>query len=245
MIWLFAGSGLTKLALAAGGSALLAGPLNSPKTWVFGHSPYAPSAVIHLASTANVDRLPQLPAGGVIVDLENWPRTPQPQRQDPFAAYRRAAEIAKAHRQWIVATPATDLVRSVDPSYRGKMYPEFIRLHLAERIAPYAKVYEIQAQGAERNPALYRSFVAAVSQQARKAHPGITVLAGLSTSPGGRPVPATVLERDIARTRELVAGYWINIPQAGKTCPHCGKAHPEVAVRVLQAEFRNGERSRK
>lgn len=237
MIWLFAGSGLTKLAVAVGGSALLAGPLNSPQTWIFGQSAYAPSAVTHLTSTTNVDRLSRLPAGGVIVDLENWPRTPLPQRRDPVEAYRRAAEIAKKHHQWLVATPATDLVRSIDPDYRGKIYPKFVKLHLAERIAPYARVYEIQAQGAERNPALYRSFVVEVSQQVRQAHPGITVLAGLSTNPGGRPVPASVLERDIALTRGTVAGYWMNIPQAGRACPRCGKAHPEIAVQVLKTEL--------
>jgi hypothetical protein len=32
MIWMFAGGGLTKLALAAGGAALLAEPLNNEDT---------------------------------------------------------------------------------------------------------------------------------------------------------------------------------------------------------------------
>jgi len=238
MIWLFAGSGLTKLALAAGGAALLSGPLNTAQTWVSGQSPYTPSAAAHLASTTNVDQLPRLPAVGVIVDLEDWPLTPASQSQDPVGAYRRAAEVGRAYHQWLLATPATDLVRSVDPGYRGKIYPEFVRLRLAARIAPYASVYEIQAQGLERNPTLYRSFVADVSQQVRMAHPGIAVLAGLSTNPGGHPVPASVLERDIALTKGLVSGYWLNIPQAGKACPRCGQAHPEIAVRLLDAELK-------
>ena len=40
MIWMFAGSGLSNLALAAGGAALLAGPLNNANAWVTGHSLY-------------------------------------------------------------------------------------------------------------------------------------------------------------------------------------------------------------
>ena len=238
MIWLFASSGLTKLALAAGGAVLLSDPLNNAQTWVSGRSPDTPPLVTHLASTANVDRISRLPAGGVIVDLENWSMTPLSQRQKPVGAYRRASELAKHHHQWLVATPATDLVRSVDPGYRDKIYPEFIQMQFAAHIAPYVSVYEIQAQGAERDPALYRSFVADICKQARRTHPGITVLAGLSTNPGGRTVSPSVLERDITLTKGLVSGYWMNIPQAGMACPRCGQAHPAIAVRVLHAELK-------
>ncbi|MDD3761605.1 MAG: hypothetical protein PHO57_12395 [Acidithiobacillus sp.] len=108
---------------------------------------------------------------------------------------------ASHYPQRIIATPATDLVRSVDSSYRGTLYPEFSRLRLAARIAPYVQTYEIQAQGAERNPKRYAWFVKAVAHQVRMAHSGITVLAGLSTNPGGRPVPAATLRQDIALTR--------------------------------------------
>jgi hypothetical protein len=81
----------------------------------------------------------------VVVDLENRPYTPRWQQERPIAAYQKA-DGAKQREQWIMATPATDLVRSMDPKYRGKIYPEFVRLHLARKIAPYAQVYEIQAQ---------------------------------------------------------------------------------------------------
>ena len=242
MIWLFAGSAVTKLALAAGGAALLSGPLNSPQTWISGRSPDAPPLATRLASTANVNRLSRLPSGAVVVDLENWSQTPVSQRENPVGAYRLAAEIAEYRHQWLVATPATDLVRSVDPSYRGKIYPEFVRLRLAARIAAYVPVYEIQAQGAENNPTLYRSFVADISRQVQQAHPGITILAGLSTNPDGHVVAASVLERDIALTKGLVSGYWMNIPQAGKACPRCGQAHPEIAVQVLDAELTDSQR---
>lgn len=50
MIWLFAGSAVTKLALTAGGAALLSGPLNSPQTWISGRSPDTPPLATRLAS---------------------------------------------------------------------------------------------------------------------------------------------------------------------------------------------------
>ncbi len=234
MIWMFAGSGLTKLALAVGGATLLAGPLNSADTWVTGNSPYLPSAATRLAYTANADRVKIANREGVVVDLENWPYTPRWQREHPVAAYRIAEASAKQRGQWIVATPATDLVRSIDPRYRGKIYPEFVRLHLAQKIAPYAKVYEIQAQGAERNPVLYRRFVREIAAQVRAGNPHARILAGLSTNPGGRTVSVSVLYRDIQETRSILSGYWMNIPQAGGACPRCGQAMPEIAVRLLE-----------
>jgi hypothetical protein len=83
MIWMFAGSGLTKLALAAGGVALLAGPLNNANTWVTGHSPYLPSAATRLSYTANANQVKNAYRKGVVVDLENWPYTPRWQRDQP------------------------------------------------------------------------------------------------------------------------------------------------------------------
>lgn len=241
---MFAGSGLTKLALAAGGAALLSGPLSSPETWVIGRSPYTPPAATRLVGTANLASLSRLDnAKGIVLDIEDWPLTPRRQREDPVAAYRRAFSITQKNHQFLVATPATDLVHSVEPQYHGPIYPEFLRLGLAEKIASSCKVYEIQAQGAERNPSLYAYFVKEVAAQIRDAHPDVVLLAGLSTNPGGHPVPARVLEKDVQATREIVAGYWLNIPQAGKACPRCGKAHPEIAVSLLNNEFKKMHRA--
>ncbi|MDD3760577.1 MAG: hypothetical protein PHO57_07065 [Acidithiobacillus sp.] len=237
MIWLFAGSSITKLALVAGGVALLAGPLNGNQTWVAGQSRYMPPKAIRLASTANVNRLHRLPNGGVVVDLECWPMTPKAQQRHPVAAYRKAAILAAKRRQWLVGTPATDLVHSVDPAYRGKLYSEFLRLDLAGRIAPFVSVYEIQAQGLERNPARYAWFVRQVAAQVHAGNPRASILAGLSTNPGGHAVSSAVLVRDVVETKGVVNGYEINIPQAGRSCPSCGTARPEVAAQLLRKEL--------
>lgn len=233
MIWMFAGSGLTKLALAAGGAALLSGPLDNPDTWVVGHTPYMPPAATRLFYTANARSVKVAHQKGIVVDLERWPYTPRGQQAHPVMAYRQASAWAMQHGHWLMAAPAMDLVRSVRPGYRDKIYPEFVRLHLAQKIATYVQVYEIQAQGAERNPALYRRFVSEIAAQVRAGNPKARILAGLSTNPDGKSVSVSVLYRDVQETRGIVSGYWLNIPQAGVACPRCGQAMPEIAVRLV------------
>lgn len=238
VVWLFGASGLAKFARAAGGRALLSGPLNQRTTWVAGKGPDVPGRVTHVETTTNIARLAAMPEGiSVLVDIENWPLTPRWQRQHPVEAYRKAAQLAHRRHLTIIATPATDLVHSVRPLYHGNMYWEFVKLHLASRIAPYAPIYEIQAQNSEANPIAYRRFVADIAAQVRSVNPGAKLLAGLTTNPFGRPESVAVLYRDIEMTRGIVSGYWLNIPQAGRGCPRCGRARPEIAVRLLRRYF--------
>lgn len=233
MIWMFAGSGITKLASVAGGMALLSGPLNSPETWVAGHSVDTPPLATHLRITANAARIPT-GTRGVVLDVENWPLTPAFQKAHPVRAYADFYRQA-ASRHWIVGTPAFDLVRSMFPTYHGKIYPAFIRLDLAGRIAPYVSVYDIQAQGAERNPRRYAYLVRTIAAQVRAAHPAVTVLAGLSTNPSGQPVSVAQMREDVRLTGKVVKGYWLSIPQAGEACPTCGAAQPQKAVTLLKS----------
>ena len=102
-------------------------------------------------------------------------------------------------------------------------------------MAKCADVVEIQAQGAEANPARFRQFVDAEAQQARTANPNVLVLAGISTNPDGRRVSAQQLLAAVQAVRPVVSGFWLNIPAGGKYCPRCGEPHPEVAMRLLQA----------
>lgn len=238
MVWLFGASGLARLARAAGGPALLSGPLNHPTTWVAGKRSDGPPRATHLESTTNIARLSAMRDGvSVIVDIENWQLTPRWQRQHPVEAYRDASQLARRQHLTIIATPATDLVHSVLPLYRGNIYREFVKLQLARKIAPYALIYEIQAQNAEANPIEYRRFVADVATQVRSVNPDAKLLAGLTTNPFGKPESVAVLYRDIEATRGIVSGYWLNIPQAGRGCPRCGRARPEIAVRLLRRYF--------
>jgi hypothetical protein len=246
MIWMFAGSSLTKLILAAGGAALLFGPLNTPDTWVAGHSPYAPPLAMHMASASSLQgmaRAMKADDSDVVLDVERWPLTPVGEQQHPVRTYRLASELAASHWESLIATPAFDLVKAVEPNYRGRIYPEFIRLDLAGRIAPYAQVYEIQAQGIEQNTAQYRLLVNTIAHQVRAVNPKVIILAGLSTNPSGKVVRADSLIQDVRDTQSIVQGYWLNIPQAGLACPTCGTAKPSVAIRLLNSvtamRFRN------
>ena len=238
LIWLFAGSGLTRLAPFSAGRRLLHGVLNSRNTWVFGKSRVVPlnaTVVCGGASVAAVIRAAKSgDCRGVVLDVEHWRFTPAAQQRDPVGAYRRTGLALKARGDFLIATPAFDLVRALEPRYHGPMYPEFIRLKLAEKIAPYAAVYEIQAQGAEANLPLYRRTVRAIARQVHAANPHALILAGLTTSgQNGGTVNIHELYRAVAATRNLVNGYWLNIPAKGPYCPRCGKPDPQLAIALL------------
>jgi len=225
------------MAHAPGGSALLQGLLNSGNTWVFGTSPFIPqnaTRIAKAASLATMRRVLGQTGTWVLLDIEHWPMTPHGEQRHPVTTYAQAAAMARTYGKSVVATPAFDLVRSVRPDHRGRIYPEFVRLGLATRIAPYASTYEIQAQGAENNPALYRRLVKEVAHQVHAANPKAVILAGLSTGPSGQKTTAATLYQDVQWTRGVVSGYWLNIPGHGAACPRCTTPQPEVAIKLLQ-----------
>ncbi|MBU2755256.1 hypothetical protein HFU84_08660 [Acidithiobacillus sp. CV18-2] len=240
MIWLLAGSAIKKLAAIPLGLALLHGPLNTPDTWVMGRSAYTPAHAVRLGNSTSANTLQGAlgePVQGVVVDLERWPFTPTQDQCHPVRVMRLGAQRAQRSGKWLLAAPAVDLVKSIRPNYRGRLYQEFMRLGLARRMAPWISAYDIQAQGSERNPRLYASFVRQVVQQLRAANPNITILAGLSTNPTGKSVTLRILEADIALTRSVVNGYWLNVPSPGLACPRCGASRPDLAVRLLREEM--------
>ncbi len=242
LIWLFAGSGVSRLAEAHGGRALLRGVLNRPETWVMGHTPDVPPRAMRVGGASRLygfHHAVESPVPAVVLDIENWPMTPPAEKEHPVATYAKAARIAAAHHKMLIATPAMDLVRAVDPASRGPLYRRFLELRLAARIAPYAEVYEIQAQGIENEPRRYLAVVRAIARQVRSIHPQVRILAGLSTGPSGQRTSALTLYRDVVETRDIVSGYWLNIPGHSRGCPRCTTPHPEIAVRLLHRLVRS------
>lgn len=170
----------------------------------------------------------------VVFDDEAWPRTPVAEQRDPAKYYRLAGDVAHTHSLELIAAPATDLARILDPAgRRGRRSTAFLRLGLAAAGARFADVYDIQAQGAEGNLAEYVRLVREAARQARDANPHIKVLAGLSTNPGGRRQPASVLADAVDATRGTVSGYWLNDPRGGKACPSCAGPFPDVVIAFL------------
>lgn len=172
----------------------------------------------------------------LLYDDEAWEMTPSEEQHDPAAAACQAASIAHAHGKILIATPAIDLMRVLDPGAArgGHRFEAFEQTRLATRIAQCADVYEIQAQGAERDTGKFRQFVETEAKQARAGNLHIIVLAGISTNPIGQHVTAEELLKAVQSVRGVVDGFWLNIPSGGKYCPTCGTPQPQVAVELLR-----------
>jgi hypothetical protein len=247
LIWLFTGSGLTRLASFSAGRRLLHGVLNSRNTWIFGQSRFIPPEATMLCGGTSVAAAIRAAKNGdnkgVVLDIEHWRFTPVAQQHDPVGAYRRAGLALKVRGKFLIATPAFDLVRVLEPRYHGRIYPEFLRLKLAINIARYSAVYEIQSQGAEANLRLYRYIVRAIARQVYASNPHALILAGLTTSGQTRgAVNVEELYHAVTATRNIVNGYWINIPAKGPYCPRCGKPHPRLAIALLDRIYRRNPR---
>ena len=112
-------------------------------------------------------------------------------------------------------------------------YEDYLRAHIARDAARYADVFDIQAQGSIRSTAFFAQFVSEAAAQAKQANPKVTVLAGLSTNPGGQRVTAQHVLRAIKATQSYVDGYWMNVPRPGPYAPNCTAFRPDVAIDAL------------
>ena len=170
-------------------------------------------------------------------DYENWQFTPEDEygnRGSLAASLREIAGLVHSHGLLFLTAPAVNIISALGPNEHGPRYAAFIKLGIAADAARYSDVFDIQAQGSEANVELYASFVKAAAEQARQANPKVIVLAGISTQPSGKSVGSTDILRAIAATRDVVDGYWLNIPQRSKYCPRCTEFRPDVAVEVLR-----------
>jgi len=190
--------------------------------------------ITNLAALDEVVKDPTVTA--VLYDPEAWEMTPRQEQTHPLKAVCRAAAAAHAQNKLLIATPAINLVRFLSPgsAANGERFAAFQKTHIAGDVAKCADVYEIQAQGAEMDSDKFRDFVTAEAEQARAANPNIIVLAGISTNPMGQRVTAEQLFKAVQSVRNVVAGFWLNIPAGGKYCPSCGEPQPKVAVDLLK-----------
>ena len=171
---------------------------------------------------------------GIVYDNEKWAFTPEEEQRNPAYYIKMSADLAHAHGLLLLAAPALDLVAILEPEDHHRRYLTYLRLGLAAEAARYADVLDIQAQSMELDTTLYANFVREASAQARQANPKIVVLAGLSTNPNGQHVTADDVLRAIAGTRDIVDGYWLNIPEPGAHCPNCNDFRPDIAIEVLR-----------
>lgn len=159
----------------------------------------------------------------VMYDNEQWSLTPADEQADPVHYEQLFARLAHRQGYKVILAPAQDLVPGFDKnSFRAgqAVWPSYLSMGLAAASARAADIYEIQAQPYEmsvyRSQHAYADFVAAAAAQARAANPGIAIYAGLSTQ---RVSSAAQLLQDYEATRNLVDGYWLNIPRHDQPGP--------------------------
>jgi hypothetical protein len=170
---------------------------------------------------------------GILYDNERWPFTPVAEQRNPAWHEKVAADLAHRNGLLFLAAPAVDLVGVLAPNRAGNRYELYLALGLAADASRHADIFDIQAQGAERDTRLYSNFVRAAAAQARQSNPKVLLLAGVSTNPNGQRVTADDILRAIAATRDAVDGYWFNIPAPGLYCPRCNDFRPDIAIEVL------------
>jgi hypothetical protein len=166
-----------------------------------------------------------IPAGirWVMYDNERWSLTPAAEQANPVRYERLFAELAHRHGYRVILAPAQDLVPGwAKQSFQAgrAVWRGYLSMGLAAASARYGDIYEIQAQPYEmsvyRSQHAYASFVAAAAAQARAANPRAVIYAGLSTQ---RVSSGAQLLQDYLATRDLVDGYWMNIPRHDEPGP--------------------------
>ena len=198
---------------------------------------------VHVQSFKSVDNIRSALASnalspgvkGVMYDYEKWRFTPEDEQRNPAKSLKEAADLVHARGLLFLAAPAVDLVPVLAPdSDRKRQDDTYLSLGLAGDAARYADVVDIQAQRFQNDPQRYGSFVRAAAAQARAANPKVIVLAGVSTQPGGRETSADAILRAIQATRDVVDGYWFNIPEPGEMSPNVRAFRPDIALDVLR-----------
>ena len=247
IVWMI-NTGALNLLQQAGAQTLATQFFDQPKNFIIGQtlptwaSNWTVNQFITETSLAGISEALQsgLPPSikGIVYDLEDWSFSPLSEQQNPVASTSAAATLVHQAGLALIATPATDLVNTLDPGATNKS-AAYLSLGIPAA-AQDADVFEIQAQGLELSIASYASFVTAAAQAARTANPKVIVLAGLSTNPNGQQVTAQDLYAAVQATSGVVNGYWLNIPSGGTYCPNCGAPQPQVAIGLLQMLQQNG-----
>jgi hypothetical protein len=171
----------------------------------------------------------------VMYDYEKWRFTPEEEQRDPGTYLKQAADLVHAQNLLFFTAPAVNLVTVLaageDPALSDETY---LKLKIAADAARFADVFDIQAQRFEFDTERYANFVRRAAAQAREANPKVIVLAGISTQPYGPPVTAEIIFRAITATREIVDGYWFNVPRPSQYSPHATEFRPDIAIDVLR-----------
>jgi hypothetical protein len=170
---------------------------------------------------------------GVLYDLEAWPMSPAAEQADPVRSIAIAAGIVHGAGLQFLVAPGVDLMGKLHPG-EGPYNRSYVASGFGEQASAAADIFVVQAQTYQNDSVTYGDFVRRVAAQARAAHPGVLVLAGLSTGPHGERTSANAMRAALAATSGTVDGYWLNIPGPGAQCPTCGPPTPGIALELLR-----------
>ena len=169
----------------------------------------------------------------ILYDVEAWALTPIAEQADPIGSIATAARLVHSAGLRFIAAPGVDLMGRLHPG-QGPFYRSYVATRFGGAASDSADIFVVQAQTYQNDPGTYGTFVRQVAAQARAAHPGVVVLAGLSTGPHGQPTTAGAMLAAVAATGGTVDGYWLNIPGPGPQCPTCGPPNPGIALEFLR-----------
>jgi hypothetical protein len=150
----------------------------------------------------------------VLYDPEGWSLTPLAERRDVVAYMERFSTLARAHGWKVILTPSNDLMNLQDKLKDETNRQAYVRYRIAEAAARHADILEVQAQTLEQTPSAYREYVRQTRTQAVAANPRVVFLSGLTTNLQGTPVSGPTLYDAATSVRELVDGFFLNVPRA-------------------------------
>lgn len=253
--WIVAYNGVSAMQQQPRGAEVVKKLLADPRTIIVAANPLSSTfdkaqrgvSVMDLDACKTVIEKPSNAGLKILfVDLEAWQQTPRSEQENPEAATRRCHEWAHQNGRDIsvIATPAMNLMRVIDPKYKGNQYESAIHYNLEGRVAAASDGVDVQVENIEDKPEQFertlRAMIEEIKLARRKAglNADVPIYAGLSTGVVGKQIPTDVLvnalKEDVRRTRDLVTGYWMAIPPKS-LCPGCGEPNPEVAVKLLES----------
>jgi len=240
-VWVFQDHALRQVAGNEGARAVLATATTYDLVGAHGQDPEVPTVASRgftsfaALSSAVRDRWLPLGTRALLYDNEHWEYTPLNEQRAVGKYQMLAVGIAHAHGLKLIVSPALDLVAVLAPTSKLSWPEMYLRLGLPQQAARSgADVLDLQAQSLEGNPAVYASFVARATAQAKAVNPRLLVLAGLSTGPSGVQVSSSTLPAAIRAVRSVpISGFWMNLPGNSGRCPSCTANPASLAVAAV------------
>jgi hypothetical protein len=228
-IWV--GTATTRATLARIDPSAAVGLLGAPLSIVLGEPIGAPVALAWSSERRFARQVAErtIPSSVRIVmyDPEGWDETPVAERRAPIPAMLAFGALARANGYLPVITPHPSLM-AVHGAVCGALPGEsleaaYLRCGIQAGAARGADIVEVQAQFLETDTGAYDRFVADAAAQARRANPGVQVIAGISTMFTEDPQVLVAAWRSV---RGVVDGHYLNVPQG---------VRPAVAVAFARA----------